>query len=95
MDSVIRDVKDIQPDERHIYETVIGHSLAQDQRILAGGRCPREPFQTDFVIRRWREEFFGLCKLGTENRERLGVSLEEADSILEEALRVARLEATD
>ncbi len=94
MDSVIRDVKDIQPDERHIYETVIGHSLAQDQRILVVV-LPPGTISDDFVRRRAREEFFGLCKLGTENRERLGVSLEEADSILEEALRVARLEATN
>jgi hypothetical protein len=89
MNSVIRDVKDIQPEERHIYEAVIGHSLTQDQRILVAV-LPSGPVSDDFVRRRAREEFFGLCKRGTENRERFGVSVDEADAILDEAFRSVR-----
>ena len=34
MESVIRDIKDIEPEERRVFETLIGHNLAEDQRIL-------------------------------------------------------------
>jgi hypothetical protein len=89
MDSVIRDVKDIRPEERHIYETVIGHSLTQDQRILVAV-LPSGADRDDSARHRAREEFFELCKQGAENREGLGVSVEEADLMLEEALRAVR-----
>ncbi len=89
MESVIRDVKDIEPEERHVFETLIGHDLAEDQRILVVV-LPPGANQDDSVRRRAREEFFELCKQGTENRERQHVSIEEADSILEEAFQFAR-----
>ena len=34
MESAIRDVKDIEPEERQVFEALIGHDLAEDQRIL-------------------------------------------------------------
>ncbi len=89
MESVIRDVKDIEPEERHVFETLIGHNLAEDQRILVVV-LPLEAHPDDSVRRRAREEFFELCKQGTENRARLGVSVEDADLILEEAFRSVR-----
>ncbi len=93
MDSVIRDVKDIRPEERRIYETLIGHNLSQDQRILVAV-LPSASDLNDSARHRAHNEFFELCKQGAENRERLGVSVEEADLILEEALRAARSENT-
>lgn len=89
MESVIRDVKDIEPEERFIYETVIGHGLAEDQRILVVV-LPLGANSDDSMRRRAREDFFELCKQGTESRKRLGVSIEEADLILEEACRSVR-----
>ena len=89
MESVIRDVRDIEPAERHVFEALIGHGLAEDQRILVVV-LPRGANSDDSVRRRARDEFFELCRQGTENRERLGVSLEEADLILEEALQSVR-----
>lgn len=84
MESVIRDVRDIGPGERHVFEALIGHNLADDQRILVVV-LPLGADRDDSVRHRAREEFFGLCKQGTENRERLHVSVEEADLILESA----------
>ncbi len=89
MESVIRDVRDIEPDERHVFETLIGHDLAEDQRILVVV-FPPEANPDDSARRRAREEFFELCKQGTENRERQHISIEEADSILEEAFQFVR-----
>jgi hypothetical protein len=94
MESVIRDVRDIEPEERHVFETLIGHGLGEDQRILVV-LLPLGANRDDFVRRRAREEFFELCKQGTENRERLHVSVEEADLILEEALQSARAGSND
>jgi hypothetical protein len=42
------------------------------------------------IRRKAMEEFHELCRQGTEHRERLGVSIEEADQTLEEAVRAAR-----
>ena len=41
------------------------------------------------------EEFRELCRKGTENRERQGISLEEADQILEEAILAVRSGKTE
>ena len=89
MESVIRDVRDIEPEERHVFETLIGHNLAEDQRILVVV-LPMGASLDDSVRRRARKELLELCKQGTENRERLRVSVEEADSILDEAFRSVR-----
>ena len=40
-------------------------------------------------------EFHAICKDGTENRERQGIPMDEADQSLEEALKVARLQKTE
>jgi len=34
MESIIRDVRDIQSDERRIYELVLGHTLQENQRVI-------------------------------------------------------------
>jgi len=89
MESVIRDVRDLVPDERQVVESMVGHGLAEDQRILVVV-LPSGTEPDDGVKLRAREEFLALCKFGTENRERLGISVEDADLILDEALMSGR-----
>ena len=70
MESIIRDVRDLVPGERHAVETLIGHDLTEDQRILVMV-LPMETEPSDSVRLRAREDFLLLSKLGSENRERL------------------------
>ena len=94
MESVIRDVRDIEPAERRVFETLVGHHLAENQRILVVV-LPLGENPDDSARYRVREEYFELCKQGTENRERLGVFVEEADLILDEAFQFARSRTRD
>ncbi|MGD0897302.1 MAG: hypothetical protein ABR915_05655 [Thermoguttaceae bacterium] len=34
MESVIRDVKSLESDQRHLYEAVVGHALRENQGII-------------------------------------------------------------
>lgn len=34
MESIFRDVKSIESDERRIYESIVGHSLQDNQRVV-------------------------------------------------------------
>jgi hypothetical protein len=89
MESIIRDVKSIEPDERRVYEGVLGHTLQENQRVLVIVLEPgAEPDES--ARRKAMDEFHALCREGTEHRQQLGVSVEEADRAYEEALRAVR-----
>lgn len=84
MESVARDVDKIESDERRVYEAVLGHALHENQQvILRVIELKKEPDES--VRRKAREEFHELCREGTENRERQGIAVDEADQSLEEA----------
>jgi hypothetical protein len=94
MESISRDVKSLESDERQLYEAVVGHALRENQRIVIHViDLEREPDES----RRGKamEEFHAICKEGTENRQRQGIPMEEADQIFKGALRVARSQKTD
>jgi hypothetical protein len=94
MESIIRDVKSLESQERQAYELLLGHALQENQRvvvmILNPGAEPDEP-----VRRKAREEFHDLCREGTEHRQRLAASVEEADQALDEAIRAGRSRKTE
>jgi hypothetical protein len=91
MESIIRDVRDIESNERHVYEAVLHRPLREDQQVLVMVLTPgAEPDEA--IRRKAMEEFRQLCREGTEHRERQGVSVEEADLALEESLHAARSE---
>jgi hypothetical protein len=94
METIIRDVKSIEPGERRVYESVVGHALQENQRVLVVVLDPGA--ETDESLRQKAiAELHDLCREGTECRQRLGVSVEEADQALEEALRPVRSGKTD
>ena len=93
MESIIRDVKGIEADERHVYESVLGRALRENQRVLVMVLDPgAEPDES--IRGKAMEEFHKLCREGTESRERLGVSVEEADQAVDEAVRAVRSRKT-
>jgi hypothetical protein len=94
MESISRDVKSLESDERQLYEAVVGHALREDQRVVIHViELEKEPDESG--RRKATEEFHAICKEGTENRQRQGISVEEADQALEQALRAARSQRTD
>jgi hypothetical protein len=94
MESISRDVKNLESDERRLYESVVGHALGENQRVIIHvieiAKGPDEPVRPKAV-----EEFLELCREGTENRARQGISVEQADQALEEAIRATRSHKRD
>lgn len=89
MESISRDVSRLEPDERRVYESVLGHALRENQRVIIRVvELENEPDES--ARRKAREEFHELCREGTENRERQGIPVEEADQAVDEAVRAAR-----
>jgi hypothetical protein len=94
MESVTRDVDKIEPSERRVYEAALGRSLRDNQQvILRVIDLKKEPDES--VRRKGSEEFHALCREGTEDRQRLGISVEDADAALDEAIRAIRSRKTD
>jgi hypothetical protein len=94
MESVTRNVDKIESNERRVYEAVLGHALRDNQQvILRVIELRKEPDES--VRRKASEEFHELCREGTENRQRQGISVEEADEALDEAMRAVRIRKTE
>jgi hypothetical protein len=93
MESIARDVKSLESDQRHLYEAVVGHALHENQRVIIHV-IEVEEAPDDSVRQEAREEFHELCREGTEHRERQGISIEEADQALDEAIRADRSRKT-
>lgn len=89
MESIARDVRTLLPDERRLYESAVGHALREDQRVIIHV-VELEDGPDESVRRAVMEDFHELCRQGTENRERQGISIGEADQALEEAVRAVR-----
>ena len=89
MESVTRNVDEIESNERRVYEAVLGHALRDNQQvILRVIELQKEPDES--VRRKARQEFLAICREGTENRQRQELSIEEADEALDEAIRAVR-----
>jgi hypothetical protein len=94
MESITRDVDKIEAGERRVYEAVLGHALRENQQVVLRV-IELEKGPDESVRRKASEEFHDLCRTGTENRERQGISVEEADQALDEAIRAARSQKTE
>lgn len=94
MESIIRNVRDIASPERGVYESLLGQPLRDNQRVLVMILNPgAEPDES--IRRKAMADFHELCRQGTEHRERQRVSIEEADQVLQEAVRAVRSRKTD
>lgn len=89
MESIIRNVRDIEPDKREWLETNIGGHLQDNQkiviRVLTPGVEP-DPQTRDEALSDLNE----LRRKASEHRESIGASLEEADEAVDEAIRHVR-----
>jgi hypothetical protein len=90
MESVIRDVKSIESNERQVYESVLGHALRESQRViirvieLEGG----DPGEAD------RRAALGraveIARQGRAAVEAQGITAKEADAAIDEAIENVR-----
>jgi hypothetical protein len=94
MESIIRNVKDIESDKRQWLESAVGHQLQDNQqiiiRILSPGTPPDQQTKEQAL-----SDLQRLSEQGTRHREALGVSEEEADKALDEAMRHVRRRESD
>ena len=94
MESIIRNVGEINTDERRVYESLLGHTLRDNQqviiRVLSPGVEPDQQMRHEAIA-----DLKELSKEGSMHRESLGVSIEEADAITEEAIRHVRSHKND
>lgn len=89
MESIIRNVKDIEADERQVYEHVLGQPLHDNQlvivRVINPGVEP-EPAVRDQALAEAAE----IAREGRASAAAQGVSEEEAGQIIDEAIREVR-----
>lgn len=93
MESIIRNVKDFEADQKLLLETALNERLQDNQRVLIMVLNPG--VQADEEIRnkamiRFRE----LSAKGGEHRAQSGVSVDDADHILDEAIDEGRQRPT-
>lgn len=89
METVIRYVRDIASGQRLWLEAEIGHQLQDDQRVVIQILAPGDAASVD-PRRMAFDQLQQLSKQGARHREASGASEEEADAILNEALRHVR-----
>jgi hypothetical protein len=89
MESLVHNVKDMAPETRLGFETGLGERLQDNQRVYVVVMTPNvEPSDQNKAAA--IDDLQKLCKQGTKHRESLGVSVEEADDALAEALEHVR-----
>ncbi|MEX2287498.1 MAG: hypothetical protein WD648_10440 [Planctomycetaceae bacterium] len=89
MESIIRNVKDIEADQKHWLESALNEHLRDNQRVLIMVLNPG--VQADEEIRKKAiARFKELTAQGGQHREQQGVSAEDADRILDESIEAGR-----
>ena len=89
MEFIFRDVKSIPLDDGQVYEAVVGHTLQDNQRIVIrvielGGE-PDEATRRAALARAVE-----IARQGRAAVESQGITAEEAEAAIDEAIRVAR-----
>jgi hypothetical protein len=89
MESIVRDVKTIEPDERRVYESVLGHPLQENQRVII--RVIELEDESEQADRRAAlSRAVEIARHGRAAVEAQGITAEEADATIEEAIREGR-----
>jgi hypothetical protein len=89
MESVIRDVKSIESNERQVYESVLGHTLQEGQRVII--RVIELEGEPDGASRRAAlSRAVEIARQGRAAVEAQHISTEEADAATDEAIRETR-----
>jgi hypothetical protein len=89
MESITRCVKDIEAGQRRSLEAVIGHELQDNQqiviRVLTPGVIPDQEARAQAI-----SDLRALSEQGSRHRESLGLSDQEVDEALDEAMNHVR-----
>ena len=89
MESIIHNVKDIEPDKRRWLESSIGKHLEDHQkiiiRVLTPGVEPNQQVRDEAI-----DDLMALSEKGSQHRQSLGVPVEEADEAVDEATDALR-----
>lgn len=89
MESIVRNVNEIEAAERQVYEQVLGQQLRDNQqviiRVLTPGVVPDKEVR-DAALTRASE----IARQGRENAAAQGVTEEEVDAALDEAFEHVR-----
>ena len=94
MESIIRNVRDLEADKRHSLEAVLGQQLQDNQQVIIRVLTPDvepDPATKRQALDRIRK----LSEKGARHRESLGVSEAEADAIVDEAMEHVRRRKND
>lgn len=84
MEALPQDARDIEPAKRRSLETVLGHTLRDDQRVLI--RVVTVGPEPDAATKAAAfDRISSLSAKVAKHRESLGISDEEADRIVDEA----------
>jgi len=89
MESISRDVKSLELDERRLYESVVGHALRESQRVII--RVVDLEAEPDQATRRAAmSRAVEIAREGREAARAQGVTEEEANAAIEQAIRDVR-----
>ena len=89
MESIIRDVKSIASDQRRVYESVLGHTLRENQRVIIRViEVEEEPGEAN--RRAALSRAVDIARQGRAAVEAQGITAEEADAVIDEAIRDVR-----
>jgi hypothetical protein len=88
MDTVSRRVDDLSTSDRSAVEHLLGQPLEQDQQIVLMAFKPRE--RDESVRQAARERLLALMDRAARHTAELGVTAEEADSAVDEAMEAIR-----
>jgi hypothetical protein len=89
MESVIRDVKSLESDQRHLYEAVVGHALRENQGIILHViELGAEPDQA--TRRAALSRAVEIAREGREAAKAQGITEEEAGAAIDEAIQEVR-----
>jgi hypothetical protein len=91
MESIVRNVQDIEAAEKHLYEVVLGQPLRDDQQIIVRVLTPPD----DETCQKAIADLKTLSEKGSRHRESLGVSEDEVDELLKEARDSVRQNETE
>jgi len=93
MESFVRDIQHIEPDERRLYESLLGSSLQENQRVIVRvvdlGKEPEEPVRRAALGRAAE-----LARQGRQHAADSGASQADVDSAVHDALADFRRRGT-
>ena len=89
MESIIRKVDELNADERRMYESVVGHAWREDRRVITHvvelGAEPDGPTR-----KAAGQRAIEIARRGRASAAEQGVTSEEADPVIDEALHEVR-----